>query len=168
MTLRPTRQLPKASFKLIACAAVLTFAVSCASTQEEVSDDSTDTGSEFAQGDQEEVDVTLETVEETTVSNTATNLQTIYFDFDRSDIRDNVRPSLRANGEQLRTSSGSVRLEGHADERGDEEYNLALGERRALAAKRYLEALGVPRSQMRTLSYGAARRKLPPSWHSET
>jgi peptidoglycan-associated lipoprotein len=162
MSLRPTRQLTQVSFKLFACALAVIFAVACASTdqsEEDVTDDAAETGSEFQQADQDEVEMNQETVSDTTVSDAtgALDLQTVYFDFDRADIRENVRPSLRKNGEQLRTTSASVRLEGYCDERGDEEYNLALGERRANSVKRYLENLGVPRSQMRTLSYGEAK-----------
>jgi len=154
MSRRPTGRVLELSIKLLACTAVLLLSVSCASTPEP--DDSADTGSEFQQGDQEEVEV-AETVEETTVSATETmSLQTVYFDFDKSDIRENARPLLRANGQQLRTTGVGVRLEGYCDERGDEEYNLALGERRAQSAKRYLENLGVSASQMRTVSYGEA------------
>jgi peptidoglycan-associated lipoprotein len=158
MSLRPTRQAIQTSMKLFTCLAALLFAVSCASTQEDVTDDAAD--SEFNNADQDEVDVKLETVEDTTVS-AAMNLETVYFDFDNSDIRENARPMLRANGQQLRTSGASVVLEGHCDERGDEEYNLALGERRATSVKRYLENLGVPRTQMRTLSYGKTKPAVP-------
>jgi len=84
-------------------------------------------------------------------------LGTIYFDFDRANIREDARPILRQNAEALRASGQSVIIEDHCDERGDEEYNLALGERRATAVKRYLENLGVPASQMRTISYGESR-----------
>ncbi len=83
-------------------------------------------------------------------------LATIYFDFDRSDVRDDARRVLRANAQAIQGNSSwnSVTLEGHADERGSEEYNLALGERRATAAKRYLVDLGVPSSRVVTVSFG--------------
>jgi peptidoglycan-associated lipoprotein len=167
MSLRPTRQasdtslgLPQISFRLFACLAAIAFAVSCASTtDDEAMNDEAD--SEFNNADQDEVDVTLEVVEDTTISTDILNLETVYFDFDNSDIRESARPILRSNGQQLRAAGASVVLEGHCDERGDEEYNLALGERRATSVKRYLENLGVPRTQMRTLSYGEARPAVP-------
>ncbi len=81
----------------------------------------------------------------------------VYFDFDRSNVRADARPVLRSNGDQLRRAGAAVRIEGHTDERGDEEYNLALGERRAGAVKRYLTDLGVPGSKIRTVSYGEAK-----------
>lgn len=146
MSVRVTGRVATLSIKLLACTAVLVLAVSCASSTPE---EPTDTGSEFAQGNVDEVEggEAIDTL----------NLQTIYFQFDQSEIQESARPVLRANGETLRSNSAAARLEGYCDERGDEEYNLALGERRAQSAKRYLENLGVPGSQMRTVSYGESR-----------
>jgi len=86
-------------------------------------------------------------------------LQTVYFEFNRWELNDETRRSLRSNAEQLQASPASnvVTVTGHCDERGSEEYNLALGERRAEAVKRYLVDLGVPASRIRTLSLGEAR-----------
>jgi peptidoglycan-associated lipoprotein len=82
-------------------------------------------------------------------------LAEIYFDFDSSDVRDDARPVLARNAEALRRFDFlRVSLEGHCDERGTSEYNLALGERRARAAFDYLASLGVPGDRMRTVSYG--------------
>jgi len=81
----------------------------------------------------------------------------VYFAFDRSEIQPDARELLQTNGQQLQSVGLSVRLEGHADERGDEEYNLALGERRAGAVKRYLTDLGVASSKIRTVSYGESK-----------
>jgi peptidoglycan-associated lipoprotein len=154
-----TRRLTtRTSSKIAACMAVLALAAfGCTTTSEE--DDSSATDSEFVQGDQEEVEgVVVEEVEEVTVvEDVALDLGTVYFDFDRSNIRSDARPLLRGNADQLRRASVPVRLEGHCDERGDEEYNLALGERRANAAKQYLENLGVDNGSMRTISYGEAK-----------
>jgi peptidoglycan-associated lipoprotein len=84
-------------------------------------------------------------------------LGTIYFDYDRSNIRADARTVLRKNAEMLRESGTNVTIEGHCDERGDEEYNLALGERRAGAVKKYLVNLGASNGQLRTISYGEAK-----------
>jgi len=85
-------------------------------------------------------------------------LQDIFFDFDQSSLRADARRVLDANAEVLKASPGGVvTLEGHCDERGTVEYNLALGERRAREAKNYLVNLGVPDSQLRTISYGEER-----------
>jgi len=82
-------------------------------------------------------------------------LETIYFDFDKSDIRESERPKLAKNADVLKKFDFlRVTVEGHCDERGTVEYNLALGERRAKAAADYLESLGVPAAQLRTVSYG--------------
>jgi peptidoglycan-associated lipoprotein len=84
--------------------------------------------------------------------------QTVYFDYDRSDIREDARAGLRANADKLNAGNlGVVTVEGHCDERGSTEYNLALGERRANAVKRYLVDLGVPSSNLRTVSFGEER-----------
>ena len=87
----------------------------------------------------------------------APDLGAIYFDYDSSAIRDDARAVLRANAEALRQMDSNVTIEGHCDERGGEEYNLALGERRAASVKKYLSNLGVGSGQMRTLSYGEAK-----------
>lgn len=79
----------------------------------------------------------------------------IHFDYDRSDIREIDRATLEAHAKYLQANPEiSVRLEGHADERGSREYNLALGERRAQSSKRYLNILGVGEAQLTTFSYG--------------
>lgn len=79
----------------------------------------------------------------------------IYFDFDRSEIRGEFAELLAAHADYLVKNPGvKVRLEGHADERGTPEYNIALGERRAKAVQKYLMSLGVMASQLNTVSYG--------------
>ena len=82
----------------------------------------------------------------------------VYFDFDRSELRDDARARLAKNADFLRQRTEfTVTIEGHCDERGTNEYNLALGERRAQAAKAYLVSLGVAESRLRTASYGEER-----------
>lgn len=120
------------------------------------------TNSEFDQGDVSESVPRGEGMDDTMVSGSSgMDLQTAYFDFDQSSIRSDTRPLLRANAKLLQASGAKIRLEGYCDERGDEEYNLALGERRATSVKRYMENLGVPSSQLRTLSYGEAKPAVP-------
>ena len=72
-------------------------------------------------------------------------LEAVYFDYDRSTIREDQSATLRSNARQINAARARRRssVEGHCDERGSEEYNLALGERRANAVKRYLVDLGV-------------------------
>jgi len=82
-------------------------------------------------------------------------LQDVYFDYDKSDIREADRANLSKNAETLKKFDFlKVTVEGHCDERGTVEYNLALGERRARAAYDYLVSLGVPAERLRTVSYG--------------
>ena len=79
----------------------------------------------------------------------------VFFDFDRSEIRDADRGTLTKNADALkRFDFLRVTVEGHCDERGTVEYNLALGERRARAAFDYLVSLGVPAARLKLVSYG--------------
>jgi peptidoglycan-associated lipoprotein len=82
----------------------------------------------------------------------------IHFDFDKSDIRDDDRPILRKIADwMIEHPSVKLVIEGHCDERGTNEYNLALGDRRASAAKQYLVSLGVSMDRLSTVSYGEER-----------
>ena len=82
--------------------------------------------------------------------------QTVYFDFDKSDIRAAEREKLRIAKEYLDTHPGHrLLLEGHCDWRGTAEYNLSLGDRRANATKRYLQSIGVAPDRVETLSKGS-------------
>ncbi len=81
-----------------------------------------------------------------------------YFDTDKSDIRPDAREALSKTAEFLRSySQVKVVLEGHCDERGSTEYNIGLGERRALAAKNFLVSLGVGADRIETVSFGKER-----------
>lgn len=82
----------------------------------------------------------------------------IYFDYDKSELKPEARAVLKKKAEWLRNNPNfSARIEGHCDERGTNEYNLALGERRANAAWRFLNALGISGSRLTTISYGEER-----------
>lgn len=83
-------------------------------------------------------------------------LQPVFFDYDSAEIDDAGRTTLQANATVLkRYSTWAITIEGHCDERGTAEYNLALGERRALAARTYLISLGLDANRLRTVSYGS-------------
>lgn len=85
-------------------------------------------------------------------------LSPVYFDFDQYGIRSDMTEVLVRNAEFMQKSpGGAIIIEGNTDERGTSEYNLALGERRALAAKQYLVDLGVDGARMQTISYGEER-----------
>jgi peptidoglycan-associated lipoprotein len=82
-------------------------------------------------------------------------LKDIYFDFDRYDLRSDARATLKENAAWLEQNpSATVQIEGHCDERGTAEYNLALGAKRAQTAKDYLTTLGVSAQRLSTISYG--------------
>lgn len=79
----------------------------------------------------------------------------IYFDYDKSELKPEARAVLTKKAAWLRENTGySIKIEGHCDERGSTEYNLALGERRADAAAKFLGALGVSSSRISTVSMG--------------
>jgi peptidoglycan-associated lipoprotein len=85
-------------------------------------------------------------------------LQRIHFDFDRSNIKPEYEPVLRGNAAWMQANpSAAVTIEGHCDERGSVEYNIALGDRRAGSAKNYMTNLGVADGRMNTVSYGKER-----------
>jgi peptidoglycan-associated lipoprotein len=87
---------------------------------------------------------------------TALQAQTVYFDFDKSDIKPSEREKLRMAKDYLDTHPGHrLLLEGHCDWRGTAEYNLSLGDRRSNAAKRYLQSIGVSPDKIETLSKGS-------------
>jgi peptidoglycan-associated lipoprotein len=82
-------------------------------------------------------------------------LKPVYFDYDKSNIRPEFQPVLEGIANWLgKMPERQLLIEGHCDERGTDEYNLALGERRALAVRRYLVALGVSTDRLHTISYG--------------
>ncbi len=94
------------------------------------------------------------------------SLANIHFDFDKATLRPDVREMLKKHAELLSSNRNlHVTVEGHCDERGTAEYNLALGERRAAAAMKYLVQLGVEEKRIKTISYGF-EKPLDPG-HSE-
>ena len=96
-----------------------------------------------------------------------TGLKLIYFDFDKSFIRDDARPLMQANAEWLKAHPNvKIRIEGTCDERGAIEYNQALGQRRAASAKKYLIDAGISSSRISLISYG--KEKPACTDHSET
>ncbi len=85
-------------------------------------------------------------------------LRTVYFAYDSAELSEQTRAALRANAEWLnRNRKYRIQIEGHCDERGTIEYNLALGQRRADAARDYLVHLGVDPDRLTTISYGEER-----------
>ena len=92
----------------------------------------------------------------------SSEVRDVYFDFDKSDIRTDVRGTLTSNAEALKAilndfPTHTVILEGHCDERGSAEYNVALGDRRANAVKTFLDQLGIAAERLQAISYGKER-----------
>ena len=85
-------------------------------------------------------------------------LKTVKFEYDSSNITATGKAILKANAEWLKANTNvKVQIEGHCDSRGTIEYNIALGERRAISVKNYLAGLGVKKENMSTISYGEER-----------
>jgi peptidoglycan-associated lipoprotein len=85
--------------------------------------------------------------------------EAIFFDFDSSLLRNEARPVLQEVATEVRGKEKELRVEGNCDELGTVEYNIALGDHRARAAKDYLVHLGVPPNRIQTVSYGSQRPK---------
>jgi len=92
----------------------------------------------------------------------SSQVKDVYFDFDKSALRSEAQSTLKSDATALRSiftdfPSQAVMVEGHCDERGSAEYNMALGQERAQAAKDYLVQVGIPSDQLATISYGKER-----------
>jgi peptidoglycan-associated lipoprotein len=99
-------------------------------------------------------------VNDTSSKNLAQNAESVYFDFDQSDVKPQFKQELRQQAEWVKShKKDSVTLEGNADERGSDEYNLALGSRRAVAVRKSLIALGVPGQRIKDVSFGKEKPK---------
>jgi peptidoglycan-associated lipoprotein len=98
----------------------------------------------------------------TMVQRLSSDVQDAYFDYDKTDIRSDASGVLTQNAAALKSilsdfPNASINIEGHCDERGSAEYNTGLGDRRASAAKDFLQGLGVPADRLKTISYGKER-----------
>jgi len=137
----------------VATLAVATLAIGCASSS---GDDETaapaSTGSEF-------VDNTGGDTSGMTSEGTRGLLENVYFDYDSAAIRSDQRTVLQNNAKKASANASwkMIVVEGHCDERGSEEYNLALGDRRAAAVKQYLVDSGVSGAKIDTVSFGEAK-----------
>lgn len=130
----------------------LLLAVGCSSKPKNQQDDAAAVGSE---GNNE--GLSLELNGSSDVGN-AGGLKTVYFAFDSSSLDSDAKTSLQNNADFLKKmASVDIQIEGHADERGGRQYNLALGERRAKSVRDMLVALGVPAKRISVISYGSER-----------
>lgn len=131
------------------------FAVACQTTGT-TEEDMTRGGESFGGNDGSLSDRGM--IEGTDIPAPTPELSVVYFDFDKSEIRADQRSKLQRNAEIIREHDwGSVTIAGHCDERGSEEYNLALGERRANSVRQYLTSLGVSSSALGTVSFGESQ-----------
>jgi peptidoglycan-associated lipoprotein len=137
-------------------AVLLAVVAGCASTPEPVEDTGEVVDSEFNDGANDAM-IPDNSMADTDVSNRALNIAPVYFALDQYEIRDEFVGVLRAAAAVLKDSGATVVIEGHCDERGSDDYNVALGERRAGAVRKYLYNSGVPMDQMSIVSYGEAQ-----------
>ena len=132
--------------------------VGCATTPPATQDSMVDQTDMSQQADAKSaVDTTEDTMKSEAVPShmDLAAMENIYFDFDQFTLSAEARKTLADNAEYLKANSGTqVVIEGHCDERGSDEYNLALGESRALAARNYLVSLGISAKQLSVISYG--------------
>jgi len=128
-------------FKALAAVAAMVVMVACSSNQQEAAGPATTT------------------VTPGSVADFRQNVgDRVFFDTDQSSIREDGRQTLARQAEWLKKYTNyQITIAGHCDERGTREYNLALGERRANAAKQYLVAQGIPAQRIQTISYGKER-----------
>jgi peptidoglycan-associated lipoprotein len=130
------------------------LAIGCASKKPKNNQDDAATG---ADGDNQGMSLELNGDSD---SGKAGGLQTVYFGFDSASLDNEAKGIMTSNAEYLKANQNvDVQIEGHTDERGGRQYNLALGERRAKTVRDYLVALGVASKRLSTISYGSERPK---------
>lgn len=137
---------------LLSLVAVFAFVSGC-STSGDTKDSNADTDMNNTVEEQVE-----EIVEEVNPFDAIEGVDTVfYFDFDQAMLKTEARTALLIHAKVIKETNSSIRLEGHADERGSREYNMALGERRANAVRDFLVLQGVPSYSIETVSYGEER-----------
>jgi len=146
----------KVLLPLLVCAAIMTLS-GCGSK--------TDTDKALKTGDQGEAMGAEESLDSKPLGisegRTTEGMLPIYFDFDSSEIRADQVARIQVNADFTKSNMDyKVRIEGNTDPRGTNEYNMALGERRALSAKKYMVNLGVDETKLTTVSYGEERMLL--------
>lgn len=144
---------------LLACALLSSFLVACSSTPSSTTTDGANSGSTTLSSGS---GVSTGSVDGDGVSgsdiDTDGGIETVfYFDFDKATLKPESLVALRIHAQRLIATPVSVRLEGHADERGTREYNMALGERRGSSVREFLVLQGVDGSLLEVISYGEER-----------
>ena len=141
--------------KLSALALALAVAAGCASTGGDTAGETT-----YEADTAGTAPVQVESTVDTSASDAEAALRaitTFYFEYDSADLKPEAMRALDAHAKVLKATGVRVVLEGHADERGTREYNMALGERRAGSVQRYLSMQGVSPAQLELVSYGEER-----------
>jgi peptidoglycan-associated lipoprotein len=143
------------AFKLASAFAAALLLAACSSTPETT----TDTGGSGSTMNTDTSSTNTSTITPGSLEDFTVNVgDRVFFGFDSYDLTPEAQAQLERQAQWLRTyPTVTVALEGHCDERGTREYNLALGERRANAAKNYLIALGIDGNRIQTISYGKER-----------
>jgi peptidoglycan-associated lipoprotein len=141
-----------------ALGAALVLTVTGCGSKPEIETDVTEPGDDTSALTGEDIPLTDAPDDIVYVEPTYPEFQNIHFEFDRYEIRDMDKSTLERISGWMQDHEGTYLLiEGHCDERGTNEYNMALGEQRALAARRYLVGLGVDSDRISTISYGEER-----------
>lgn len=144
------------NIRLLSAIFAFSLMVGCAST--DTDEDAAAAAAAAAAAEQAAADQAAADAAANAAAEAAANLQTVfYFDFDQATLSADTRAALDAQVAVLKDANTKVRLEGHADERGTREYNMALGERRANAVANYLIINGIERYRVETVSYGEER-----------
>ena len=133
---------------------VMALLSGCSSTGTDTTTDTTSAGTSVSGSQVSTGSVSTEGVTATTLGTDTTVPRVFYFEFDRAVLNAEATAALRLHAEWLRSNPVNVRLEGHADERGTREYNMALGERRANAVRDFLISEGVNGNLLEVISYG--------------
>jgi peptidoglycan-associated lipoprotein len=136
---------------LIVLALVVAVSGGCASDSQPVEE------TETPVSDSEFRDFARDDVVDSSVSTEGFEFATVYFAMDKSTISSGAHVILDSAGKELSSNGEAIVIEGHCDDTGSDDYNLALGERRAEAVRKYLFNLGVPTQQMQIVSYGESK-----------
>lgn len=142
--------------KLSALALALAVAAGCASSGGDTAGETSYEADTGAATQYESVDTTTSTQADDAEA-ALRAITTFYFEFDSAELKPEAMRALDAHAKVLKATGVRVVLEGHADERGTREYNMALGERRAASVQRYLTLQGVSPAQLELISYGEER-----------
>lgn len=143
---------------LLTLAMMMVFSAGCKHGQKVIEPDLTQGGGGTASSDAGGSGTGLPDINQREILFGPSGLKKVFFDYDSFALRPDAISTLNENAAKMKQAPNVlIQIEGHCDERGTQEYNLALGEKRALAVRDYLMTLGVPGSRLVTISYGEER-----------